>query len=392
MQDFTYSCKTRIHFGPQALDALETELGRYGPTVLLLYGGGSIKKNGIYDLVRTKLERAGKRVVEVSGVMPNPTLAKMTEGAVKAREEKVDLILAVGGGSVIDCAKGISVSAYAEGDPFERYWLQQQEVDNPAIPVGSILTMAGTGSEMNGGSVITDESRKLKVGRVFSGGYEPEFSLLNPEYTYTVPKYQMLSGIFDIISHLLETYCSGADDNVSDDLIEALLGSVMKNTWKALADPKDYEARSNIMWAATLALNGITKCGKVGDWQVHSIEHQIGAYTDCAHGMGLAAISPAYYRHLVPFAENKLARLAVNVFGVEGKWKNPTELALEGIAKLAAFIRDTGMVTDLKDLGVHDRNELQTIADSVIISGDAGYHDFSHQEIKAILEESFQVE
>lgn len=223
--------------------------------------------------------------------MSNPTYSKVLEGEQLVRDNKVNIILAVGGGSVIDCAKAISVSAYCEGDAFTRYWLNFEPVSNEIVSVGSVLTMAGTGSEMNGGSVVTNEELKLKMGRVYPPEVYPKFSILNPEYTFSVPEYQMASGIFDIMSHLMEQYFSGDDNNTTDYVIEGLLRCVIDNTRVAIKNPKDYEARSNIMWSATLALNTITDLSKTQDWEVHMIEHQVGAYTDCAHGMGLAAVS-----------------------------------------------------------------------------------------------------
>ena len=388
MKNFNFASRTKIHFGEGSISYLEKELENYGDRILLLYGGGSIKKTGIYDSVIKILKKSNKKVFEVYGVMPNPTYAKVLEGTKACKENNIDLILAVGGGSVIDCAKAIAVSTYAEGDAFKRYWLNFEKVDNKTIPVASILTMAGTGSEMNGGSVFNNTDLKIKAGRVFEN-QEPVFSILDPVYTYTVPKYQMLSGIFDIMSHLMETYFSGDDDNVSDDLIEALLKSLIKNTKKAIVDQKNYEARSNIMWIATLALNGITEAGKQGDWQVHGIEHQIGAYTDCAHGMGLAAISPAYYRHLIKYAPAKFVKFAKNVFNVNRQGTD-IEIGLAGIDELEKFIKESEMVYNLKELGVTGKEMLKEISDSVFVNPNAGYHGFDSNEIYDILLESYK--
>lgn len=260
--DFTFYNPTRIHFGKSALERLPEELSQYGKTVLLVYGKGSVKKLGLYDQVLGFLKGAGKAVVELPGIKSNPSYTQVLEGARLVRENNVDLILAVGGGSVIDCAKAISLSAYCKGDPWQRYWVNFEEVDNEVIPVGSILTMAGTGSEMNGGSVITNEAEMIKGGRVFPANIYPRFSILNPEYTYTVSKYQMASGIFDTMSHLLEQYFSGDDDNTTDYVIEGVLDSLIHSARIALQDPENYEARSNIMWCATLGLNTITGLSK----------------------------------------------------------------------------------------------------------------------------------
>lgn len=273
--DFMYYNPTRIHFGKDSLNSLKEEIENFGETVLLLYGKNSIKKIGLYDKVIKILKDNGKKVIELSGVMANPTYEKVLEGGKLVRDNNVDLILGVGGGSVIDCAKAISVSAYCEGDAFKRYWLNFEEINNKIVPVGAVLTMVGTGSEMNGGSVITNEELKIKTGRVYSSEVYPKFSILNPEYTFSVPKYQMVSGIFDIMSHLMEQYFSGEDNNTTDYVIEGLLRSVIDNARVAIKNPMDYEARSNLMWSATLALNTISGLSKEQDWEVHMIE-QIG--------------------------------------------------------------------------------------------------------------------
>ena len=289
--EFTYCNPTRLYFGKEALDGLRQELKKYGPQVLLCYGGGSIKKNGIYEKVTTVLKECGKRVIEDAGVMPNPTVQKLYEGCRLARENAVDLILAVGGGSVCDYAKAVSVSAYCEEDPWEKYYLRMEDVDNAIIPVGCVLTMVGTGSEMNGGAVITNHEQKLKIGHVFGDNVFPRFSILNPTFTYTLPRYQMVAGIYDIFNHITEQYFSGEDDNTSDYIAEGLLRSLIHSSRIAVEDPTDYEARSNIMWIATWALNTLIAKGKSTDWMVHMIGQSVGAYTDATHGMTLSAIS-----------------------------------------------------------------------------------------------------
>jgi alcohol dehydrogenase YqhD (iron-dependent ADH family) len=285
MEDFIYDNPTKIYFGKDSLSGLKDELKHYGKRILLLYGGGSIKTNGIYDKVMDILKEAGKEIQELPGVNPNPSLDIMLKGAEIVRKNKIDLILAVGGGSVIDCAKGISVAAH-DDDAFEKYWVRFEPFQGESTPVGAILTMAGTGSEMNGGSVITDEARHLKAGRVFPSSVYPKFSILNPEFTYSVPAYQTLSGSFDILSHLMEQYFSGNEQTVSDYILEGLMKSVIANLPHAIKDPEDYEARSNLMWTATMALNTIAGLGKPSDWEVHAIEHQLSAYTHCAHEWG----------------------------------------------------------------------------------------------------------
>ena len=384
--DFTYYNPTKIHFGKDSLKQLKEELANYGDTVLLAYGKNSIKKIGLYDKLIAILNECGKKVVELSGVMPNPTYAKVLEGGALVRENNVDLILAVGGGSVIDCAKAISVSAYCEGDAFTRYWLNFEPIDNKIVPVASVLTMVGTGSEMNGGSVITNEDMKIKTGRVYGPEVYPKFSILNPEYTFTLPKYQMISGVFDIMSHLMEQYFSGVDNNTTDYVIEGLLRSVIDNSRVAVENPKDYEARSNIMWSATLALNTIAGLSKEQDWEVHMIEHQLGAYTECAHGMGLAAISIPYYRHIYSYGLDKFVRFAKEVWHVSEDGKTKEQIAEEGISCLEAFIKELGIVTSISELGA-TREMLPLIANSTVLGG--AYKKLTAEEVLTILENCF---
>ena len=384
--DFTYYNPTRIHFGKDSLNNLKGELENFGETVLLMYGKNSIKKNGLYDEIIKILNESGKKVVELPGVMSNPTYDKVLEGGKLVRDNNVELILAVGGGSVIDCAKAISVSAYCEGDAFSRYWVNFEEVNNKIVPVGSVLTMVGTGSEMNGGSVITNEELKIKTGRVYSPEVYPKFSILNPEYTFTVPEYQMVIGIIDIISHLMEQYFSGEDNNTTDYVIEGLLRSVIDNARVAIKNPKDYEARSNLMWSATLALNTISGLSKEQDWEVHMIEHQLGAYTDCAHGMGLAAISIPYYRYIYSYGLDKFVRFAKEVWHVSEGGKTKEEVAQEGLASLEAFIKECGMVTSIKELGA-TKEMLPLIAKSTVLGG--GYKKLSAEDILTILENCY---
>ena len=386
LHDFSFYNPTKIHFGKSAMEHLPSELSCYGQNVLLLYGKGSIKKIGLYDKVIKILKDCNKNITELSGIKPNPSYSQVLEGARLCSENDIDLILAVGGGSVIDCAKAISVSAYTEGDPWQKYWINYEEVDNKIIPVGSILTMAGTGSEMNGGSVITNEDVMIKNGRVFPPSVYPKFSVLNPEFTYTVPKIQMVSGVFDIMSHLMEAYFSGEDDNTSDYVIEAVMKSLIKSAEIAYENPEDYEARSNIMWCATLALNGITGVSKTQDWEVHAIEHQLGAYTDCPHGLGLAAISMPYYRYIYKNGIDKFVRFAENVWGVDADGKTKDEAALEGISCLKNFARRIGIPLTLHELGATE-DMLPKIAESCEEGG--GYMTLTHADILNILKECY---
>lgn len=384
--DFTYYNPTKIHFGKNALEKLSEELKNYGNNIMLAYGKGAIKRTGLYDKIMAVLKESGKSVVELSGIMPNPTYEKVMEGAKLVKENNVDLILAVGGGSTIDCAKAISVSAYCEGDAWTKYWINEEQVDNKIVPVASVLTMAGTGSEMNGGSVITNEEVKLKNGRVFPENVYPKFSILNPEYTYTVPKYQMVSGIFDIMSHLMEMYFSGEDDNTTDYMIEGVLRSVINSTKVAIKDPENYEARSNIMWSSSLALCRILGLGKTQDWEVHMIEHQLGAYTDCTHGMGLAAISLPYYRYIYKFGLDKFVRFAKEVWRVDGTGKTKEETALAGIDAMEDFMKECGIITSIKELGATEEM-LPLIANSTILCG--GYKVLTAEEVLEVLKAAF---
>lgn len=384
--DFTYYNPTKIHFGKNALDSLKGELENYGESILLMYGKGSVKRSGLYDKVKEILDSCGKKTVELAGIKSNPSYTQLLEGAKLVRGNDVDLILAVGGGSVIDCAKAISVSAYCEGDPWQKYWVEFKDVDNKIVPVGSVLTMAGTGSEMNGGSVITNEEKMLKNGRVFPANVNPKFSILNPEYTFSVPKYQMSSGIFDTMSHLMEQYFSGDDDNTTDYILEGVMRSLIHSAHAAMKNCEDYEARSNIMWCATIGLNTVTGLSKQQDWEVHMIEHQVGAYTDCAHGAGLAAISVPYYKYIYKYGTDKFVRFAKNVWGVNTDGMSKGDAALAGIESLKEFIKSIELPLSLKELGATEEM-LPLIAKSTIPGG--GYKQMNAEDILTVLKESF---
>ncbi len=386
LYDFTYYNPTKIHFGKDALNKLSKELENFGKNVLLVYGKGSIKKTGLYDKVVQILKESGKQVFELAGIKPNPAYRQVLEGAKLVKERKIDLILAVGGGSTIDCAKAISVSAYAKGDPWQRFWVNFEEVDNEIVPVGAILTMTGTASEMNGGSVITNEEITVKKGRIFPPKVYPKFSILNPEFTYTVPKMQMVSGIFDILSHLMEQYFSGEDDNTTDYVIEAVMQSLIHSAKIALKNPEDYEARSNITWCATLGLNTVTGLSKTQDWHVHHLEHQLGAYTDCPHGLGLAVISMPYYRYIYKDGLDKFVRFAKNVWKVESEKKTKDEIALEGIACLENFAKELGIPLTLRELGATE-DMLEKIAETTGEGG--GYKHLTTKDNLQVLKACF---
>ena len=384
--NFTYSNPTKLYFGENALDNLASELKNYGKNVLFCYGGGSIKKNGIYDKVVKILNECGKTIIEDGGVMPNPTSEKLVDGCKKAREGKADFILAVGGGSVCDYAKAVSVSVHCTEDPWDKYYLRMEDVDNEIIPVGCVLTMVGTGSEMNGGSVITNHEQKLKIGHVFGDNVFPKFSILNPTFTYTLPKYQMVAGFYDIMSHILEQYFSGEDDNTSDYIMEGLLKSLIHSSRIAIENPTDYEARSNIMWIATWALNTLVACGKTTDWMVHMLGQSVGAYTDATHGMTLAAVSIPYYKFIMPYGLAKFKRYAVNVWNVSPNGKTDEEIALEGLSRMESWMKEIGLVMNIRDLGVTD-DMIDGIAKGSFIM-DGGYKVLNHDEIVMILKES----
>ncbi len=384
--NFTFHNPTKLYFGEKALENLGNELAAYGSKVMLAYGGGSIKKNGIYEAVMAELGKAGKQVVEISGIMPNPTIDKVMEGVELARREQVDLILAVGGGSVCDYCKAVAGSAYCEEDPWEYYFNNWGEMTCRWIPVGCVLTMAGTGSEMNSGSVISNHAENRKKFYYFRN---PDFAVLNPVFTYTLPQYQTVAGIYDIMSHILEQYLSGTDDNTTDYIAEGLMRSLVTSSRKVLVAPQDYEARSNIMWTATWALNGLLACGKPTDWMVHMLGQAVAAYTDATHGHTLAAVSGAYYRLLINRSEdavNKFRRLAVNVWGVSPDGKSAKETALEGLERMEAWMRELGLAMDITACGA-DASQLEGMADACPIT-ESGYVVLTREDVIGVLRQS----
>lgn len=385
--NFTYCNPTKLYFGEDSLNNLKTELRKYGNNVVLVYGGGSIKKNGIYDDVLRILTESGKNVAEISGVMPNPTLSKLREGIKIAREHQADLLLAVGGGSVCDYSKAVSVSVNCEEDPWEKYFVRFEEPECRLIPVGCVLTMVGTGSEMNAGSVITNEETKQKIGHVFaSEDVMPRFTVLNPVYTMTLPEYQMVAGIYDIFNHICEQYFSGEDDNTSDYISEGLMRSVIHSSRAAVEDPQNYEARSNLMWTATWALNTLISKGKTTDWMVHMLGQAAGGYTGATHGMTLAAVSLPYYRYIMPYGLAKFVRFAENVWGIAPAGKTQEQIAAEGLAAMENWMKEIGVVMKLSELGVSE-DMLEDLADRTIpLKG--GYKELSRDEIIRVFRES----
>ena len=383
--NFTFHNPTKLHFGMEALSNLGNELTRYGNKVMLVYGGGSIKRNGIYDAVMQELHKAGKDVVELGGVMPNPTIDKVLEGAVLAKSEAVDLILAVGGGSTCDYCKAVAGSAYCVADPWDYYFNNWGEMTCRWIPVGCVLTMAGTGSEMDSCAVISNHHENRKKFYYFRN---PDFAILNPAYTFTVPQHHMVAGIYDIMSHILEQYLSGTDDNTSDYIAEGLMRSLIVSSRKALANPEDYEARSNIMWTATWALNGLIACGKPTDWMVHMLGQAVAAYTDATHGHTLAAVSGAYYRLLIDRSEDaviKFCRLARNVWGV-APGKTARDTALAGLETMENWMRELGLAMNITDCGA-DASLLEGMADACPIN-ETGYAVLMREDVIDVLRKS----
>ena len=388
MNNFIFQNATKVYFGKGCVKEYLACLVKPYQTVMLAYGGGSVKRNGVYDEVAGILRGEGKKLAEFSGIMANPTYRKVLEGAKLARENRVEMILGIGGGSVMDCCKAVSLAARYEGDIWDDYWARPGVIKEDPLPLGVIVTVAGTGSECNGGAVITNEEKKVKTGRDYPK-LNPKFALMDPAYTYSVPVRQMVSGGFDILSHIMETYFSEPnEDNVSDDIMEALMRSVIRNLRAAVRDPHDYTARSNLMWDSTMAENRVIKMGKKCDFQCHNMEHQLGAYTDCNHGCGLAVLHPVYYRHIYQDGLPKFVRFAENVWGIAREGRSDEELALAGIEALAAFIRELVLPATLKELGA-DREQLPEIAASCGISA-GSYRQLTHEEILEIFAECYE--
>ncbi|MCI8388961.1 MAG: iron-containing alcohol dehydrogenase [Clostridiales bacterium] len=383
MNNFIFENTTKVYFGKGGVkEYLLSLLKNYGNTVMLAYGGGSIKSNGIYDEVTAILQAAGKTVIEFSGIMSNPTYAKVQEGATLARESNVDFILAVGGGSVIDCCKIVSAQAMLKEDIWEMENFKKTYPQN-FIPIGAIVTASGTGAEMNSGAVIKHEDKKIK-GALF--GAQARFVFLDPTYTMSVPLGQVISGAFDTLSHAMETYFGKPDtNNLSDDINEAVMRSVIRNIRIILKNPESYDARSELMWASSMAENGILKIGKITDFQAHQIEHQLGAYTNCNHGQGLAVIHPVLYRHIYKYGAERFARFAKNVWGISDK-ATVEQTALAGVEALADFIKEIGLPTSFTEMGISNGSDFRTIADSINITAGC-CRKLTHDDIYEILNE-----
>ena len=381
LKNFIFENKTKVYFGKGGVqEYLGCLLKNYGGTVMLAYGGGSIRRNGVYDEITSILRAQGKRIVEFSGIMSNPTYAKVQEGARLARENHVDLILAVGGGSVSDCCKVVSAQAKLDEDIWEMQYTKRT-YPTTFIPLGTIVTVFGTGSEMNNGAVITNEEKKIK-GALW--GAQADFAFLDPSYTLSVPMKQVISGAFDTLSHAMETYFGKPDENnLSDDINEAVMRSVIRNIRVLLTDPQNYDARSELAWASAMAENGVLKIGKVTDFQAHQIEHQLGAYTNCNHGAGLAVIHPVLYRHIYKSGAARFARWAQNVWGIAPQ-ESVEATAAAGIEALAAFIREIGLPTTFAELGIPADTDYRAVADSANITAGC-CKKLTHAEIYDIL-------
>lgn len=384
MNEFVYSYPTKVYFGEgAAAKHLPAELSKVGKTIMLAYGGGSIKENGVYAEMKEILMQAGKTVVDFGGIMPNPTYAKVQEGAALAKEKQVDFILAVGGGSVIDCCKVISAQAMTEKDIWT---LEYEEHGMPAsfLPMGAVVTASGTGAEMNNGAVITNEEKRIK-GAVW--GAFADFAILDPAYTLSLPMKQVISGAFDTLSHCMETYFGMPGcGNLSDEINESIMRSVIRNIKILLTDNNNMDARSELEWASAMAENGILKIGKVTDFQGHQIEHQLGAYTDCNHGQGLAVIHPALYRHIYKDAVARFAHFAKAVWDIVPDGKTEDELAVSGIDALAAFIKEIGLPTTFTEMGITDESILRAVADTCNLTAGCCKH-LDRNEIFELLKE-----
>lgn len=382
MNTFTYNYPVKVYFGEKAASGnLAAELAKVGQNVLLAYGGGSIKKNGVYVELLDILKEAGKTVTEFTGIMSNPTYSKVQEGAALAQEKNIDFILAVGGGSVIDCCKIVSAQAKLNKDIWELEYTDHKQ-PTEFIPMGAVVTAFGTGAEMNNGAVITNEEKKLKSalwGTFYS------LAILDPAYTMTMPMKQVISGAFDSLSHSMETYMgSPREVNLSDEINEATQRNIIRNIRATLKAPQDIGARSELIWAAAMAENGILKIGKATDFQCHMLEHQLGAYTECNHGQGLAVLHPILYRHMIPEASHQFARLAVEVWDVDSAGKTDAELAEAFVEALAAFIREIGLPTTFTEMSIPADTDYKAIADSTVMTGGCA-KKFTRDELLEVL-------
>ena len=355
MIDFVFHNPTKILFGRDALGHLAEEAKRYGTRVLLVYGGGSIKRTGLYDRVLEQLSQAGAQVWELGGVKPNPLLGLVREGIAICRENDIQLVLAVGGGSAIDTAKAIANGACYDGDVWDLF--MKKGANDHVLPLGVVLTIPASGSEMSSSSVITREEDHCKAGRNTPFNF-PKFSILNPEFAFTLPPFQRACGVVDIMAHMMERYFTQVEPcELTDRLIEGGLLTVMRNAPIVMENPTDYDAWAEITWAGALAHNTLLQTGRVGDWASHKIEHELSALYDIAHGAGLAIIFPAWMKYVLPRGgEKKLCQFATQVLGVPQDLGTPEAIAKEGIARLEAFYHSLGLTTTLHENGIGEEN------------------------------------
>ena len=351
MIDFTFHNPTRIHFGRNSLSQLASEVERYGKKVLLVYGGGSIKRIGLYDQVMEILNSLHAQVWEIAGVQPNPRLQLVKDGIAFCREHDIELVLAVGGGSAIDTAKAIANGACYDGDVWDLFTGKGSNAE--VLPLGTIVTLPAAGSEMSDSSVITREEDLCKRGRNTPMNF-PKFSILNPEYTFSLPPFQTACGVVDIMAHMMERYFTQVENvELIDCMTEGALRTVIRNAPLALARPDDYDARAEIMWTGCLAHNTLLQTGRISDWASHKIEHELSALYDIAHGAGLAIVFPAWMKYVLPRGgAKKLAQFAMKVLDVPETFGTQEEIALEGIARLEAFYRSLGLTTTLHENGI----------------------------------------
>lgn len=384
MKDFIYSYPVKVYFGEKAASkALPAELANTGKTVMLAYGGGSIKKSGVYDEICGYLKEAGKEIVDFSGIMPNPTYKKVQEGAALAKEKNVDFILAVGGGSVIDCCKIVAAQTVTDEDIWEMEFTNHM-YPTEYLPMGAVVTASGTGAEMNNGAVITNEDTKEKAGVL---GAFASFAVLDVDYTMSLPAKQVISGAFDTLSHSMETYLGSPRDlTLSDEIAEAVMRNVIRNIRILVNDINDKKARTELMWASAMAENGILKIGKVTDFQAHQIEHQLGAYTDCNHGQGLAVIHPVLYRHIYKDSVAQFARMAEQVWEIPAEGRTPEELVAAGVQALADFVGEIGLPTTFAEMGITDEGVFRKVADTCNLTAGC-CKKLSGEEIFEILKE-----
>jgi alcohol dehydrogenase len=369
MDNFTFWNPTKLIFGKDQLEQLKKEVPKYGQKILVVYGGGSIKRNGLYDDVMNLLNDLGAQVYELAGVEPNPRLSTVHKGVEICKEEGIEFLLAVGGGSVIDCTKLIAAGAKYEGDAWDL--VTKKAFAKEALPFGTVLTLAATGSEMNAGSVITNWETNEKYGWG-SPAVFPKFSILDPVNTFTVPKNQTIYGIVDMMSHVLEHYFHLEENtDFQDRMCEGLLLTVMEAAPKLLNDLENYDHRATVLYSGTMALNGMLSMGFRGDWATHNIEHAVSAVYDIPHGGGLAILFPNWMKHNLHVKPERFKKLAVRVFDVNPEGKTAEEVGLEGIEKLREFWNSIGAPSSLADYDIND-SQLEVMADKAMINGEFG--------------------